>query len=54
MDPKKEVFVELFSRSAQVITELGGSDMNQVKVDLDNDDENRRTLNSSLIPASPH
>jgi len=28
--------------------------MNQVKDDLDNDDENRQTLNSSLLAASPH
>ena len=44
MDSRKEVFVEL----------LGGNDMNQVKADPDKDDENKRTLNSSLLAASPH
>jgi len=37
-----------------VITEFGGSEINQVKADLDKDDENKRTLNSSLLAASPH
>jgi len=41
MDPGKEVLVELFSRSAQVITELAGNDINEVKAALDNDDENK-------------
>jgi len=33
---------------------LGGNKINHVKADPDNDDENRRTLNSSLLAASPH
>ena len=37
-----------------MITELGGNEINQVKADPDKDDENRRTLNSSLLAASPH
>jgi len=37
-----------------VITEFGGNEINQVKADPDKDDENRRTLNSSLLAASPH
>jgi len=43
-----------FSRSAQVITEFGGNEINQVNADPDKDDENKRTLNSSLLAASPH
>ena len=37
-----------------MITELGGDEINQVKADPDKDDENKRTLNSSLLAASPH
>jgi len=37
-----------------VITELRGNEINQVKADRDKDDENKRTLNSSLLAASPH
>jgi len=36
------------------MTEFGGSEINQVKADPDKDDENKRTLNSSLLAASPH
>jgi len=54
MDTTKEVFVELLLQIGQVTTELGGNDINQVKADPDNDDKNKRTLNSSLLVASPH
>ena len=54
MNSRKEVFVDCISRSAQVITELGGNEINEVKADPDKDDENRRTLNSSLLAASPY
>ena len=36
------------------MTEFGGSEINQVNADPDKDDENKRTLNSSLLAASPH
>ena len=34
--------------------EFGGNEINQVNADRDKDDENKRTLNSSLLAASPH
>ena len=49
---EKKYLWNCFSKSAQVITELGGNDINQVKADLDNEDENKRTLSSSLLAVS--
>ena len=54
MNSRKEVFMKRFSRSAQIITKFGGNEMNHVKADPDKDDENKQTLNSSLLAASPH
>jgi len=34
--------------------EFGGNEINQVNADPDKDDENNRTLDSSLLVASPH
>jgi hypothetical protein len=36
------------------MTEFRGNEINQVKADPDKDDENKLTLNSSLLAASPH
>ena len=54
MDSSKEILMKLFFRSAQVIIEFGGNEMNHVNADPDKDDENNQTLNSSLLAASPH
>jgi len=43
--PEKKYLWNCFSRSAQVIIEFGGNEINQVKADPDKDDENKRTLN---------
>jgi len=51
---EKKYLWNYFSRSAQVITEFGGSEINQVIADPNKDDENKWTLNSSLLAASPH
>jgi len=54
MNSREEVFMELLFQIGLGNTEFGGNKMNQVKADPYRDDENKRTLNLSLIAASPH